>query len=297
MHLNLEGIVILIDKFGTNINMDKSIKESSLEEYNSKLNEYLIKLENVQGLEKCPGHIQYKVINLVEKRKRGWIQSEVDKVGKAKGIKEVSEEIQKEQTGGHSKGKLDADEINSKISGDLQNWKEFYKKGGSGKEYDWTIIMDLSKKFRVSFPEMLSSFGEIAIDEIGNKNDVSFAYTYIYELFRYFAKKLKQDDVDELNKVVLNYMENLSDMVLDNKFLTEVWGGILYLLRYYHLFTIRDLDQLSNIGEDQVKPIFETVYYAASYEEDTEEEPYYKSELRETTLYKTFKGCYDSIFG
>jgi len=74
-YINIEGIVILIDKFATRLNseLEKKLKPDEKREFNSKINDYLQKLSNTQeeGIKKIPGYIKYKIINLIEKKTKG----------------------------------------------------------------------------------------------------------------------------------------------------------------------------------------------------------------------------------
>lgn len=98
-HINLEGIVILIDKFGTFINKpDYKMKKDNLSMLNSKIDSYLADLIRVEKERKdLPGHIRYRIINLSEKQKNGWIETKVDMSQKIKTKQEVGEEFEAEQ--------------------------------------------------------------------------------------------------------------------------------------------------------------------------------------------------------
>ncbi len=98
-NINLEGIVILLEKFGTSINKPETkIKRDELNELNDKISYYLDELDKLQDKDKnLPGFIKYKIINLREKRNRGWIESKVDQSLKIKTKQEVGEEYDKEQ--------------------------------------------------------------------------------------------------------------------------------------------------------------------------------------------------------
>lgn len=98
-NINIEGMVILLEKFGTSINKpDAKVKKEELVELNEKLGYYLTELDKLQEKDKdLPGHIKYKIINLREKKNRGWIESKVDQSLKIKTKQEVGEEFDKEQ--------------------------------------------------------------------------------------------------------------------------------------------------------------------------------------------------------
>ena len=68
--INLEGIVILIDKFGTLMNSQLvKINETELRDFEKKIEDYIQKLELIQSKDNIPGYIKYKIINLIEKKK------------------------------------------------------------------------------------------------------------------------------------------------------------------------------------------------------------------------------------
>ena len=92
-------MVILLEKFGTSINqVDAKVKKEELCELNDKIGYYLNELDKLQDKnKKLPGFIKYKIINLREKKNRGWIESKVDKSLKIKTKQEVGEEFDKEQ--------------------------------------------------------------------------------------------------------------------------------------------------------------------------------------------------------
>ena len=100
--INIEGIVMLLDKFGTEINnglQDGStlVKQSEIKDLNEKLEVYFDMLKEISNTKSnLPGFIKYKIINLVEKKNRGWHESKVDQVLKIKTLKEVHEEYEQE---------------------------------------------------------------------------------------------------------------------------------------------------------------------------------------------------------
>ncbi len=95
--INIEGIVILLDKFGTSINKNDKLKPEDLSNYNEQINNHLMTLNLIQENDKTlPGYIRYKIINLLDKRDRGWVESKVDLVKVIKSKTAVSEEYDQE---------------------------------------------------------------------------------------------------------------------------------------------------------------------------------------------------------
>jgi hypothetical protein len=90
----LEGIILFTDKFGTLINNQKSkIKKDIIKEYESQINITLNKLEQIKKNDKLPGHVKYKIINLIEKKKGGWEETKFEKNSIAKGKDNLRKEF------------------------------------------------------------------------------------------------------------------------------------------------------------------------------------------------------------
>ncbi len=117
-HICLEGIVILTDKFGTLVNrQDTKIKPEDQQKFNEDIEGYMNRLNEIQDNDKTlPGHIRFKIINLIEKKNKDWEESIVESTRKIKGKDEVREEYESEQRGGPSRtakagAKLDQDSV------------------------------------------------------------------------------------------------------------------------------------------------------------------------------------------
>ena len=71
--------------------------------------------------------------------------------------------------------------------------------------------------------------------------------------------------------VSLYFLENLSDFSLDNNFVVDVWGGVIYLLVHEKIFYYSELDRIQdNIQSDeQLKCIFQVIGHALNYDENS----------------------------
>jgi hypothetical protein len=251
--INLEGIVILLDKFGTFINKDEKLKQEELKHYNEKVNSYLETINYIQENDKkLPGYVRYKIINLIDKRDRGWIESKVDssKIIKSKG--EVSEEYDQEmREKGEiketiSKKNIDYDRCRKSVNEDLEVWKA----STNHEHFDWTNVEKITKKHGLG--TFLKSFSDAIIDAIGRTEDVENAFSYLKTIVQYYSKNIYKEDKTEIVNVTLNYLEYLSDYILDNHYLLEIWAKIVMLLNNYNLFSYKDLEKLNNLNDDQI---------------------------------------------
>jgi hypothetical protein len=293
--INIEAIVILLDKFGVLINkVDHKITPEDLFEFNKKINDTLSKLDVIQEGDKAlPGHIKYKIINLIEKRNRSWEESKVDKSSTAQSITEVREEYDSEQRAPKGSSKLDQEIVNAKIRDDLFSWKDHLKNGYPAEEYQWEVTDQLIRKHKNTVGNILYAFGENCIDFIGKHDDIQTAYKYIREIINYYGPKLDKKDKNEIVEVTLYFLENLSDFSLDNNLLVDVWGGVVYLLEVYKIFAYTDLDRLKNITDDQLKTIFEVMNNSLKFYENKKDDKY--QDLVSLTLIKANKNLFQSI--
>jgi hypothetical protein len=295
--INIEAIVILMDKFGTLINKyDSKMKPDELTEFNQKIDDYLNKLDSIQNADSnLPGHIRYKIINLIEKRDRGWEESKVDKSTTAKGIKEVREDYEIEQrTPGRTVSKLDQETVNAKIRMDLYSWKDHVNNGYQPEDYHWEVTDALYRKHKNTVADFLSAFGENCIDFVGKQDDINIAYSYLREIINFYSPKFEKKDKMEILEVTLFFLQNLNDFLLDNNLLVLVWAGVIYLLEFYKIFTFTDLDKLKDVQDEQLKTIFEVINDALKYYEDEAREEKLK-EINSVTLVKANKSLFQSI--
>jgi hypothetical protein len=145
--INLEAIVVLMDKFGTLLkNSESKMKKEMLDEFNQKINDYIKKLDVVQKESKIPGYVKYKIINLIERKKNNWIESKYQKSIIAKSLEQVRKEHLENQKRNNEKNedddyyKYDQDDLNDKIRIDLNHWKEFIDDGMGGFPIDYKFI-------------------------------------------------------------------------------------------------------------------------------------------------------------
>ena len=129
---------------------------------------------------------------------------------------------------------------------------------------------------------------------MGEYNDIDYAYKYIYEVLSYYRKKIRDEERTELTEVTLYFLQNISDFSLDNKFLPEVWGGVVYLLRYYNIFELQDLNKLPELDNNQLYSIFEVIIKAVEYDADNYSE--WKKQMSSLQLVKENENLFNSIF-
>ncbi len=250
--LNLEGIVILIDKFGTLLKNQKGkIKENDLKEFENKLDYYINKLDLIQANEKLPGHIKYKIINLIEKKKANWEETQFEKNIDAKGKEEIRKEYKESNK---LNSKYSQEEINEKIRLDLLNWKESIE-NEEDIFYDWEIITDLYNN-HCSLSQFLEAFIENSIDFVSNEKYLNYANKYISDLLFFYSDKISNDEKNDLTDKTLNLISRIYDYSLDNKLIINVFSNLLFQLNCYCLMSYDKIGNLNNLTIDDIKQLF-----------------------------------------
>ena len=265
--INLEAIVILMDKFGTLLKKkEDKIKKEDMEFFTNKINECIDKLDVIQKEAKLPGHIKYKIINLIEKKKDGWAESKFQKASVAKSKEEVRKEFEESQkpftpapNQTDDENKYSQEEVNDKIRSDLSNWKEFIEDDGKVKDYDWSVVEDIYSDKKNTLAEILTAFVENCIDFVQKPQHLPFATDYFKELYSFYSKTASKDEKFEIATQAIELLKNASDMALDNKLMYDLWGYIIFYLMKFDIVKYKDFDRmhdLSSLSQEQIEGIF-----------------------------------------
>ena len=78
--INIQAIVIFTDQFGSLVHsQEKKINTEEAKAFKDNIDFIFQKLEKVKDEEGLPGHIKYSIINLIEKRKKNYQKSKLEK--------------------------------------------------------------------------------------------------------------------------------------------------------------------------------------------------------------------------
>ena len=295
---NLEAIIILTDKFGTLVK-NSIIKEDVSLEYNSKINEIIEKLDNIQKNTTLPGYIKYKIINLIEKKKAGWEETLFEKNMIAKSKAQVLNEYESQKNLNskinNEKGKiLNQEEINNKIEKDLKNWKEFIEDGENIKNYDWEIISEIygEKKNQCSLADILEGFVENCIDFASNEKNIEYANQYLNELISYYSVSLSNTEIKKIVEKVIELFSGIANLALDNNNIYDIWANIIIQLITNNILNYENLDEISKKNEiidEDYKGIFKTFKIIYKFN------PKYKNLFEALKIVNDHKDLYEKI--
>ena len=245
--INLEAIVIMIDNFGTMIKKkEDTIKEEDKKEYNIKIDEYLRKLNDIQENSKLPGYVKYKIINLIEKKKNNWEETEYEKAIIAKSQTEARNGNAKKA----NQKKFTMDEIISKIYTDIKNFNEFINEGNPKEKYSWVTIEDIYENKKNSMDDILTAYIENCIDFIQDEKTLEVSKFYCEEIISFYGKTFTKEEKKKIAETMLNLLVNISDVTTDNKLMIECFSNILYCLFENKVMNVNDMSAMKGVSKD-----------------------------------------------
>ena len=268
--INLEAVVILLNNFGTLLKeREKKLKEDDKKVFNSVIDEFLQKLQEIIDNKDIPvdSPIKFKIINLINKSKNNWEKSKFEKSIEAKGKKDLEEEDFEKQKVKATKELYTQDEIINEISKDLNNFKDhIFEEEGTPSNYSWEIVDSIYKEHGNSIADMIQGFLYSCLDFVQNEKTLGLVRDYFKELIFFYKSSLSNEEKKEIVKKTNHLLRVARDLSLDNLLLLDVWCIILSNLIRYHLFNRDDFIELNDLDEEDLKAIFKII--AKSIKED-----------------------------
>ena len=267
--INLEAVVILLNNFGTLLKeREKKLKEDDKKVFNSVVDEYLQKLDEIiQSKDtKVDTPVKFKIINLINKSKNNWEKSKFEKSIEAKGKKDLEEDEQIQKVKA-TKDLYTQDEIINEISRDLVNFKDhIFEEEGTPSDYNWEIVESIYKEHGNSVAEMIQGFLYSCLDFVQNKKTLGLVKDYFNELISYYKISLSLEEKKEIVSKTNHLLRVARDASLDNLLILDVWCIILSNLIRYHLFNRDDLIELNDLDKEDLKSVL--LIIAKSIKED-----------------------------
>ena len=260
--VNLEAIVILLNNFGTLLKeKEAKLKEDDKKAFNSVVDEYLQKLEEIinKNDTSIDQPIKYKIINLIDKSKNNWEKSKFEKSIEAKGKKDLEEEEENEKNDKvkATQNLYTAEEVQDEIAKDLINFKDhILEEEGKPSDYSWEIVESIYKEHGNSIADMIQGYLYSCIDFVQNQKTLNLVRDYFIELIYYYKDSLSGKEKKDIVKKTNHLLKVARDSALDNLLIIDVWAIILSNLIRYHLFNRDDLIELNEIDKEDLKTVF-----------------------------------------
>ena len=254
--IHVESIVIFTDKFGSLVHSEKNnMKSEEIKIFKKKLEEIFEKLEKVKNDKELRGHIKYLIINLIEKKKNNYEESQFEKSLRAKSKQELEEELikkekskQKEENEENeeiNQKEQEQEEINEKIKNDLNEYKDMVEEEGNSDKYPWSITTELYDEKLKSFDDILEGYITSSADFIEKKNEnIKYARDYIRELITYYNEKMKEEEKIDLQKRIFDLFEFVIDLAFETPKIYDIYSYVLFIFIENNIMKV---DNLKNI--------------------------------------------------
>ena len=278
--INIQAIIIFIDKFGTLMQIEK--QKETKKEKNSKNNinnnlqlfektisDSFEKLEKIQKDNKIPGYIRCSIINLIEKKNNNYELSKFEKSIIAKSKKEIEEETneikniisnedKKEKDlveNNKDKEEIDQEQIDEKIEKDLYGYKDHIINEGNSDNYLWSITTDLYDIKLKGFDDILEGFIVGSAFFIEKKENISYAKSYIKELIEFYCIKMEDNEKKNLLNRVIYLFASIKDLAFETPKIYEIYEYIIYLFIKNAIFKIKDLEKIFEAIENSKEDV------------------------------------------
>ena len=269
--INLEAIITFLSKFGKII--IKRNKDDNLIKLNNFISE---KICIIKDKEKIPNFLKYKIINLLEEQKNNWKDTLFEKSiipkGKEKIIKNINEDDYDYNNNYNKKINFEDEDT---IKEDLTNWIKFLNENEIItpskleeeilNEYEWENIDKLISDDKVELVEIIRCYLEVSIDLINKKEDVFKANQYINSVIEFYSKYLSKEEINDFNKKLILLFLEVNNLVVDNNFMFEILGNLLFISIHNNLFKLNDLNVFINYDELTLKNICNVIKFSIQF--------------------------------
>ena len=244
----IESIILFTDKLGTLIHSEKTNKkQEEINKYKVEVERIFKKLEKIKNDKELPGHIVYLIINLIEKKKNNFKESQYEKYIRAKSKQELEEEINNKDNEKEKKENEQENikqEIIEKITKDLNEYKDFIEDEGNSKNYNWEITTDLYDVKLRSFDDILEGYIVSSGDFIEHESNIKYAKDYIKEFIGFYHKNLNEEEINNLRKRIFNLLTIVIDIAFETPKIYDIYAYVIYILIQNNIMKKEDIDNI-----------------------------------------------------
>ena len=242
----IESIIIFTDKLGTLIHSEKTNKKKEeINKHKQEIEEIFKKLEKIKDDKELPGHIIYLIINLIEKKKNNFKESQYEKYIRAKSKQELEEEMNNKDNEKEKKKNEQENikqEIIEKIKKDLNEYKDFIEDEGNSKNYNWEITTDLYDVKLRSIDDILEGYIVSSGDFIEQESNIKYAKDYIKEFIGFYHKNLNEEEINNLRKRIFNLLTIVIDIAFETPKIYDIYAYVMYILIQNNILKKEDID-------------------------------------------------------
>ena len=156
---------------------------------------------------------------------------------------------------------------------------EYYNKNENSdinNEYDWSISEELIIKTKNELEEIIRCYIEVCIDYVTKENNIFYCNEYIKNIINYYSVDLTKDEIEKVNLSMNDLFLNIEDICIDNFFMLEIMGYLMYILLNNNLYYSTDLNKFINEDKNKIIKISQVIKFAIVHSEEKCKELYNK---------------------
>ena len=302
--MNLEGAIILLNKFGKIVFERKNPKH--LQNLDNYLKDNIFPIAEKKD-SNLPNYLKFKIINLIEKKKNNWKDSLYEQSIIAKGKNNNNISIYHDHSGIDNNINIDEslmdNSINNRnnninnitnldskeekenniiilIKNDLENYVSYLNENEIyslidlnekdinneiNNDYDWSMTDELIIKEKNDLEEIIRCYIEVCIDYVQNEKNIFYCNEYIKNIINYYSADLSKEQSDKVRKSMIDLFLNIENICIDNFLMFDIMGYLLLLLLENYLFYIEDLDKFVNEDKNKIGKIVKVIKFTDKY--------------------------------
>ena len=302
--LNLEGAIILLNKFGKIVFERKNPKH--LQNLDNYLKDNIFPIAEKKD-SNLPNYLKFKIINLIEKKKNNWKDSLYEQSIIAKGKNNNNISIYHDHSGIDNNINIDESLMDNSINirnnninnitnldsneekesniiilirNDLENYVSYLNEheiynlidlnekdinNDINNDYDWSMTDELIIKEKNDLEEIIRCYIEVCIDYVQNENNIFYCNEYIKNIINYYSADLSKEQSDKARKSMIGLFLNVENICIDNFLMFDIMGYLLLLLLENYLFSIEDLDKFVNEDKNKIGKIVKVIKFTDNY--------------------------------
>ena len=267
-YIDLEGIEILLVK------MKKIIYEKNNFEHIQRYNKYIKNnlfniFQKSSKSNDLPKYLYYRIYNLLQN-----YNNKIVIINKAENINNTILEMIK----------YDLEQMNiineSNIDLFLSRLND---------KYD----LELNKNNSIEIWEFFYYYVEVCIDVINSENSIKLANKYINNFINNFVLTISNEIWEILHYKLISLYLNISDICVDNIYMHQIMGYLLYSLINNKLFYIKDLNNFLEKENSVIVNISKVVKYTITFAEKNAKK--FHNDFKQTKLFYGNKNFYEFV--
>ena len=165
----------------------------------------------------------------------------------------------------------------------INNKNDLNKNNQIGNGYDWSSIEEILSTNKINLIKIIRCFIEVCIDEIIDSSKIYYANDYIKNIIYYYSTQLTNKERDIIRNKISNLFLNIRDICIDNYYMKEIMGYLMFILIENKLFFIKELNNFIGKEKEIIITIAEVVKYAIISSEEKCKK--YHNDFKQTKLF------------